>query len=141
MHFQLRANDGRPIYAQIADQVKNAVAAGLLRPGELIPSVRELSRQLVVNPNTVARAYRDLQVEQILEALRGTGLQVAQGAPSLCRNERQSVVRQQLRDVFEEARKASLSREEVERILHEEWERSEAVGAGEAGTNGVEGAR
>ena len=53
MLFQLNTLDDRPIYAQIGDQVKFAVAAGLLRPGELVPSVRELARQLVVNPNTV----------------------------------------------------------------------------------------
>ena len=79
MLFQLNTTDDRPIYAQIADQVKFAVAAGVLRPGELVPSVRELSKQLVVNPNTVARAYRDLQGEGLLEPVRGTGLQVAAG--------------------------------------------------------------
>ena len=81
MLFPLNTSDDRPIYAQIGDQVKFAVAAGLLRPGELVPSVRELSRQLVVNPNTVARAYRELQGQGVLEPVRGTGLQVAAAAP------------------------------------------------------------
>ena len=72
--IHLNSADERPIYVQIADQVKFAVASGVLRPKELIPSVRELSKHLVVNPNTVARAYRELQGEGLLETVRGTGL-------------------------------------------------------------------
>ena len=75
--LELNAADSRPIYGQIADRVKFAVAAGVLRPGELVPSVRELSKQLVVNPNTVARAYRELQNEGLLDA--GAGHRVAGG--------------------------------------------------------------
>ena len=95
--LDLNAADGRPIYGQIADRVKFAVAAGVLRPGDLVPSVRELSKQLVVNPNTVARAYRDLQGEGLLEPVRGTGLQVAEGAPERCREARREFVRGRLR--------------------------------------------
>jgi len=141
MLFQLSTTDGRPIYAQIADQVRNAVAAGLLRPGELIPSVRELSKQLVVNPNTVARAYRDLQGQAILEPVRGTGLQVAATAPGVCREERQATVRRRLREALDEARRSNLPRDEIEAILREEWERGEVedaeqVGRGANGTGG-----
>src|ERR1700722_12942370 len=91
------SGDGRPIYGQIADRVKFAVAGGVLRSGELIPSVRELSKQLVVNPNTVARAYRDLQSEGLLESVRGMGMQVAEGAVERCRMARRDMVRQRLR--------------------------------------------
>ena len=86
--LDLNSGDGRPIYGQIADRVKFAVAGGVLRAGDLVPSVRELSKQLVVNPNTVARAYRDLQSEGLLESVRGMGLQVAEGAAERCRAER-----------------------------------------------------
>ncbi|SIN99275.1 GntR family transcriptional regulator [Singulisphaera sp. GP187] len=137
MLFQLNTTDGRPIYAQIADQVKNAVAAGLLRPGELIPSVRELSKQLVVNPNTVARAYRDLQGQTILESVRGTGLQVAAGAPLLCRDDRQATVRRRLREALDEARRSNLPRNEIEAILHEEWGRGNGDGGSDTNGTGV----
>src|SRR5882724_9004713 len=123
MLYQLNTSDDRPIYAQIADQVKFAVAAGLLRPGELVPSVRELAKQLVVNPNTVARAYRDLQGERILEPIRGTGLQVAQKAPEVCRDGRREFVRRRLREALEEARRSNLAHNEIEAILFEEWAR------------------
>jgi DNA-binding transcriptional regulator YhcF (GntR family) len=130
MLFQLNTLDDRPIYAQIGDQLKFAVASGLLRPGELVPSVRELAKQLVVNPNTVARAYRDLQGEGVLEAVRGTGLQVALGAPEACRDGRREFVRGRLRDALDEARRSHLAPDEIEAILLDEWAR----GNGKAST-------
>ncbi len=145
MLFQLNATDERPIYAQIGDQVKFAVAAGLLRPGELVPSVRELSRQLVVNPNTVSRAYRDLQVAGVLEPVRGTGLQVATSAPEACREIRLDFVRGRLRDAIAEARRSNLPGEEIEAILRQEWARGSRNGtgtnAGEGGTQATGGGR
>jgi GntR family transcriptional regulator len=130
MLYQLNISDDRPIYAQIADQVKFAVAAGLLRPGELVPSVRELAKQLVVNPNTVARAYRDLQTEGVLESLRGTGLQVAQGAGETCRQGRREFVRRRLRDALDEARRSNLPFDEIEAILLDEWAKGKQEGGG-----------
>jgi GntR family transcriptional regulator len=119
--LDLSAVDERPIYGQIADRVRFAVAAGVLRPGELVPSVRELSKQLVVNPNTVARAYRELQTEGLLESVRGTGLQVTETAPERCRELRRGYVRQRLRGAIEEARRSAMDPAEIERILREEW--------------------
>ncbi len=119
--LDLSSGDSRPIYGQIADRVKFAVAAGALRAGELVPSVRELSRQLVVNPNTVARAYRDLQSEGLLESVRGMGLQVAEGAAERCRVDRREIVRQRLRQAILEARQSSMDPAEIAVILREEW--------------------
>ena len=136
MLFQLNETDGRPIYTQIADQVRFAVAAGLLRPGEMVPSVRELSRLLVVNPNTVARAYRDLQGQAILEPVRGTGLQVAATALLVCQDERRTTVRRRLREALDEARRSNLPRGEIEAMLREEWEQVLADGGSTNGTGG-----
>jgi GntR family transcriptional regulator len=121
--LELNTADSRPIYGQIADRVKFAVAGGVLRAGELVPSVRELSKQLVVNPNTVARAYRDLQSEGLLESVRGMGLQVAEGAAERCRADRQEIVRQRLRGAIEEARLSNMDPSEIAVILREEWAR------------------
>jgi GntR family transcriptional regulator len=128
--LDVSAADGRPIYGQIADRVKFAVAAGVLRPGDLVPSVRELSKQLVVNPNTVARAYRELQAEGLIEPVRGTGLQVAERAPELCRRARSEFVRERLRSAIDEVRRTELDPAQIETMLHEEWARaSEAADA------------
>jgi GntR family transcriptional regulator len=130
--LDLNSAADRPIYGQIADRVKFAVAGGVLRPGDLVPSVRELSKQLVVNPNTVARAYRDLQTEGVLESVRGMGLQVAEGAVDRCRTARRQMVRQRLRQVIEEARQSKMDPAEIEAILHEEWARGNGQGNGDA---------
>jgi GntR family transcriptional regulator len=130
--LDLNSADDRPIYGQIADRVKFAVAGGVLRPGDLVPSVRELSKQLVVNPNTVARAYRDLQTEGLLESVRGMGLQVADGAVDRCRAARREMVRQRLRQVIEEARQSKMDPTEIEAILREEWARGNSQGNGNA---------
>src|SRR5437762_12475604 len=112
--LDLSESDDRLIYSRIADRVKFAVAAGAVRPGELVPSVRELSKQLVVNPNTVARAYRDLQTEGLLESVRGMGLQVAEGAADRCRAARREIVRQRLRRAIEDARRSQMDPAAIE---------------------------
>ncbi len=133
--LELNAADSRPIYGQIADRVKFAVAAGVLRTGELVPSVRDLSKQLVVNPNTVARAYRELQNQGLLEPVRGTGLQVAEGAVERCRQARSEFVRERIRGAFVEARRTELNLAEIEAILHEEWAKGNEAAPGAAGRN------
>jgi GntR family transcriptional regulator len=132
MLIQLNTSDDRPIYAQIVDQVKFAIAARVVGPGDLVPSVRELSRRLVVNPNTVARAYRELQGAGLLEPLRGTGLQVTGVAPERCGDERRAIVRQRLRAAIEEALRSDLAPAEIEGILREEWTRGNGAARGAA---------
>jgi GntR family transcriptional regulator len=141
----LDPGDARPIYGQIIDRVRYAVAAGVLRPGELVPSVRELAKQLVVNPNTVARAYRDLQAEGLIEPVRGTGLAVAADAPGRCQATRRDLVRARLRSALDEARRSELDPAEIEAILREEWEASGVAaaprGAAAEAANGEGGGR
>lgn len=109
MHFLIDAHNGIAIFDQIARQMKFAVARGVLRSGEMVPSVRELSKQLAVNPNTVARAYRDLQNDGVLATVRGTGLEVTENAKSICQADRESLIRDRLESVLQEARQSGLS--------------------------------
>jgi GntR family transcriptional regulator len=82
MFFSIDPSNGVAIYEQIVRQVKFAIAEGTLCPGQLLPSVRQLSQQLAINPNTIARAYQQLQADEVIETLRGRGLAVARGRPS-----------------------------------------------------------
>lgn len=120
MLFRIQPNNGIPIYDQVVRQVKFGVAAGAIVPGELVPSVREMAKQLAINPNTVSRAYRQLQDDEVLEQIRGTGLQVAQDAKKLCRTERSELVRERLSGVLSEARRGGLSDEEITKIFNSE---------------------
>ncbi len=96
MFFQIDFDNQLAIYDQVVRQVKFAVASGVLKEGELIPSVRELARELTINPNTVSRAYRQLLDDGVLASVRGTGLAVAAGASQRCREERVELIRTRL---------------------------------------------
>lgn len=78
MEFQVDPTTRVPIYRQLMDQVRRAVARGRLRPGSRLPSVRVLSRELVVNPNTIARVYSELEREGVLNTRPGLGVFVAE---------------------------------------------------------------
>ena len=69
----LNYRDARPIYSQIVDGFREQIAAGILRPGDRLPSVRELATTLTINPNTIQRAYRELEAEGLIESLAGKG--------------------------------------------------------------------
>ncbi len=120
MFFSIDPANGVAIYEQVVRQVLFAVAAGVIRPGELVPSVREVARELAINPNTVARAYRRLQDEGLLEPVRGTGLAVASGAPERCRQKRLELVRARLQQVFQEARQSRLEPNELRALVESE---------------------
>src|SRR5262245_40202258 len=125
MFFQIDPSNGLAIYEQIVRQIKFAVASETLKPGELVPSVRELARELAINPNTVARAYRELQSEGVVDALRGTGLAVTSTARRRCMEERMRLVRLRLRQVLIEAKQSQLESNELRTIVDEELARLE----------------
>jgi len=78
MQIHISLDDGVPIYLQIVNQIKYLVASGRLVSGEQLPPVRKLAEQLLVNPNTVARAYRELESARVLSTRRGTGVYVCE---------------------------------------------------------------
>ena len=120
MFFKIDLSNGLAIYQQVARQVKFAVAGGALKAGELVPSVRELARELAINPNTVARAYRRLQADGVLESVRGMGLQVAAGADEQCRSERVELIRERLQQVLVEARQSRLEADQLRALVEGE---------------------
>ena len=71
--FQLDLQSGVPVYRQIIDQVLGGISAGGLKPGDQLPTVRQLAVDLSINPNTVVRAYRELEIREILSTQQGTG--------------------------------------------------------------------
>jgi GntR family transcriptional regulator len=120
MFFKIDPANDLAIYDQVVRQVKFAVAGAVLRVGELVPSVRELARELCINPNTVARAYRELQSDGVLEPVRGTGLAVSTGADKRCRSERVKLIRQRLKQVLVEARQSRLDVGQLRSLVESE---------------------
>ena len=123
MFVHVDPSNGIAIYDQIVRQVKFAVASDALKPGNLVPSVRELARDLTVNPNTVARAYRELQADNVLQPLRGTGLEITSAAPKKCLADRATLIRSRLRSVLAEARQSGLAADEIRQLTEEELAR------------------
>jgi GntR family transcriptional regulator len=121
MSIRVRPESPVPIYEQIVSQVVFAVAAGDLAPGDLVPSVRDLAAELVINPNTVARAYQELERLGVVESRRGLGMAVTAEAPKRCRDRRKESVRERIRDAVREAVAAGLSTDDVQRLVATEW--------------------
>ena len=81
--FHVEARSGVPTYLQIVQQVRQAVRLGVLRPGDQLPTVKEVVGSLAINPNTVLRAYRELDLEGVTEGRRGVGTFVSEGVTAL----------------------------------------------------------
>ena len=129
MFIRIQASGGLAIYDQVVRQIKYAIADGAIREGELVPSVRELARDLAINPNTVARAYQQLQSDNILATVRGTGLAVKKSAISKCKKERTQLIQQRIRDVMTEAKQSKMDPSELEAIVEEELGKLTTKGA------------
>jgi GntR family transcriptional regulator len=116
-----------PIYRQIMDQIRRSVAAGVLAPGDQLPSVRELAAQLLVNPNTVARVYRDLERDGLLETRRGQGTYIASDATALIESERRRLIADQLEAVSRDIGAFGLSEEAAVQMLRDALTRRRSV--------------
>ena len=113
MQFHISTSDGVPIYQQIVNQVKYLVAAGRLVPGEELPPIRVLAEQLEVNPNTVAKAYRQLQQDGVVENHRTAGTYVSAGGSPLARREQERLLSKRADALAAEARQMGFSLDEV----------------------------
>ncbi len=126
MEFTIHTAGGVPIYQQLADQICAAIARGRLRPDERLPSVRELSQTLVVNPNTVARAYTELERQGTLYTRPGLGVFVSGAKPSLSKKTRRQRLEKAVDALLIEAVRVGCESEEVldligERIKQFQW--------------------
>ena len=120
MFLNINPSNGIAIYDQVVRQVKFAVAQGAVKPGNLVPSVREMARELAINPNTVARAYQQLQVDGVLEQVRGMGLEVAADAVKQCKTERQQLIQDRIREALVEAKQSGLDGDVLRQIVEKQ---------------------
>jgi GntR family transcriptional regulator len=120
MLFRPNSSSGVPIYLQLMEQVKHGIETGALRPGEQLPGIRPLAEELVINPNTVAKAYRELEHEGVIELRQGAGAFVAgnAGAKKLTENIRagQAVVA----EAIERLRARGVTDQEIRRLFEAE---------------------
>src|SRR5689334_5296726 len=118
IEFHLDARSGVPAYLQLVQQVRHAVQLGILKPGDQLPTVKEVVAGIAINPNTVLKAYGTLESEGIAEGRRGQGTFVKSSAPPPLGDE-VTKLRRSLRDWFARARAAGLDEASIDALLSE----------------------
>lgn len=124
MWFDIHPESPIPIFEQIVSQIIFNIASGGLAVGDLIPSVRDLGTRLTVHPNTVAKAFQELERLGVITARRGRGMEVTPDAPKLCQVQRRERVGKRIREALREAISSGLSAEDVRRVVEDEIGRS-----------------
>jgi GntR family transcriptional regulator len=119
VHIHISPHDGVPIYLQIVNQVKYLVASGRLTPGEEMPPIRTLAETLMVNPNTVARAYRELETAGLVEKRRTAGTYVSDGGSPLARRERMRILIDRVDALLAEARQMNVPADEIVELIRQ----------------------
>jgi GntR family transcriptional regulator len=113
MMFHIRTDSGEPIYEQLIRQIKHSIMTGVLKTGDQLPTVRELAVQLVVNPNTVARAYRELEQAGLVESNTRRGTVVRRSIPGIIASERKRRLQPFIDQLITEALALNFSDTEV----------------------------
>jgi GntR family transcriptional regulator len=120
LHFQINPHSGVPVYRQMVDQVKYYIASEALKPGDQLPSIRELAQKLAVNPTTVVRVYSDLEHEGVIEMRHGKGAFVAVSSRRMSAAERERSLRELARHLAVEAVQMGASASQVLNLVREE---------------------
>ncbi|MCX7918857.1 MAG: GntR family transcriptional regulator [bacterium] len=123
MYINIDPSSGLPIYLQIINQIKYSIAMEAVRPGDQLPSVRELASQLRVNPNTVAKAYTELERERIVFTKRGEGTFVSDINVSISEEEKEKIIADMLNRALVQAYHFKLSGDEIQKIFDKEKEK------------------
>jgi GntR family transcriptional regulator len=130
MIFRTNPSLGVPIYLQLMEQVKHAIETGALRAGDQLPGIRPLAEELVMNPNTVAKAYRELEHEGVIELRHGAGAFVAAAAKGKKLADKVRLAQPIVTAAIEKLRARGLSEEEIRRLFE-----AELAGITKAGTH------
>jgi GntR family transcriptional regulator len=123
VELRLDTSDGIPIYIQIVDQIKRNVALGHLKPEDPLPSVRQLALDLTVNPNTVARAYLELEHDGVIYKRQGQGTYVSASAAESSRRERNKIVAALFEKAIVEALSFGMSESEIVEVYRQSMHR------------------
>jgi GntR family transcriptional regulator len=138
MDITITLTDGVPIYRQIVNQVKYLLASGLLEPGEELPPIRTLALQLKVTPNTIVKAYHELEVAGVVHKRRGSGTFVSEKRPQLALRERRRVIEQRIDGLLAEAHQLNFTTQDILRMVRE---RKATMDESTADPDDVEGKR
>ena len=122
MQVQINFKAGKPVYLQIVDQVKAAVASGAVRPGDPLPSIRPLAEELRVNRNTVAKAYAELEHQAVIVTIVGKGCFIADGGSPLRKDARTRLLVDEIDEAVVQAHHLQVNKAEFLRLSEERFE-------------------
>jgi len=108
---------GVPIYKQIVQQIEKGIMGGLLKPGDQLPTVREVALELTINPNTVARAYRELEHGGLIESIQGRGSFIAADLPRPTVEDKETIIKEKIEELVREARQLNISPAKLEKMF------------------------
>ena len=120
MIFVVNSSSGQPLYLQLMQQIRHAIETDVLQPGDSLPSVRTLAQQLVISPNTVVKAYSELEHEGLLDLRHGSGAYVSGRRGKKSRAERLRQAQDRVRALVERLQHDGLSEDEIQRLVEAE---------------------
>ena len=120
MIFTLNPSSGQAVYLQLMQQIRHAIEMGVLRPGDALPGIRTLAVELAISPNTVAKAYSELEHKALLELRHGSGAYVAATRSTRSRTDRLRQAQDRVRALIERLQREGLSENEIQRLVEAE---------------------
>ncbi|SEQ67999.1 GntR family transcriptional regulator [Piscibacillus halophilus] len=125
MHIQLNPTSPKPIYEQIIEQVRHRILQRIVLPGDQVPSVRELSSQLMINPNTVSKAYKELEREGIFVTYRGKGTFISEDVEHLVREKELEKIKRQVHHIVISAHQIGITSDKLKSWVDEGYMKQE----------------
>ena len=119
LHFKIDPHSGVPVYRQLMDQIRYYISSGVLNVGDRLPSIREMSRALSINPTTVQKTYSELVHMGVIEISRGIGAHVSDHTQRMTMREKEKVIRDLATQLAIEASQLKLTAERVIKIVHQ----------------------
>jgi GntR family transcriptional regulator len=128
MFLRIESSSAVPIYCQLAEQIREQIAAGLLKPGQQVPSVRQLAADLAINQNTILKVYNELVREGVLTMERGSGTYVSDRVAGQVEESRRQIVTEALAKAADKAVGLGVSLEQVQQWLEKEYRKRKREG-------------
>ena len=122
MRFELNFKSGKPVYLQVVDQVKAAVASGAAQAGDTLPSIRPLAEELRVNRNTIAKAYTELERQGVIDTAAGKGCFISAGSSPLRKDARMKLVTEEMDEAVVQAHHLQVGKTEFVRLADERYD-------------------
>jgi len=117
--INIDSRSSKPIYEQIIERIKENIIKGILKPGDKLPSVRELAAAITINPNTISKAYSELERTKAIEVIRGKGTFVAENFKPVINEEKMKIIKEHMKEIIIEAHYIGVDKNKLIDILNE----------------------